>query len=292
MQQNGNSQYTIDSTARHLKRLSQHCNLSEPENITAYISSLNISNGYKINLYTAYTRFAKHYNIPFEKPKLRVEQKAISLPTQEKLNAFINYARRGLALKLRISKYGLRPIEVVTLKAKDIDPEHKTISVTTAKHGAPRNINIDQPLAETLKIFIQKTHKQPNDYLFKKPEHDIPTTAMYFTKTFVAMRTRLAKVTNDPSIKGIKLYHFRHYFATMTQIKYKDVPTTAYMLGHRSWKNTQVYVNLAKILELGQDGDTYIVKTANTLKEYTDLLEQGFQYVSDYENLKVLRKRK
>jgi hypothetical protein len=106
------------------------------------------------------------------------------------------------------------------------------------------------------------------------------------------MRSRLANQMNDPTIKQIQLYHFRHYFGTMTQLKYRDVPTTAYLLGHRNWKNTQIYVNLTKILEMGQDGENYVVKTASTLKEYTDLLEAGFTYVFDYENIKVLRKRK
>jgi integrase len=216
---------------------------------------------------------------------LKADSKAVTLPTLEKLNAFINYSRRGLALKLRISKYGLRPIEVCTLKAKDIDPDHKTITPTTAKKGLPRTIPIDQPLADTLRAEIQKRKLQPNDYLFNP-------IAKYYCKTFVAMRTRLAKQMNDPTIKQTKLYHFRHYYGTMTQLKYRDVPTTAHLLGHRDWKNTQIYVNLAKILEMGEDGENYVVKTASTLKEYTDLLENGFTYVSDYENVKVLRKRK
>jgi hypothetical protein len=43
---------------------------------------------------------------------------------------------------------------------------------------------------------------------------------------------------------------------------------------------------------MGKDDENYIVKTAATLNEYTDLLEAGFTYISDYENVKVLRKRK
>jgi integrase len=280
------SEYTIDAVAKHLKRLSQHCDLNNPESVKLYVSELKVSNGYKINLYKAYKLLADFYKINFTKPtNLRAEARPVTLPTNEKLNAFINYARRGLALKLRISKYGLRPIEVCTLKAKDIDPDHKTIAVATAKHGLPRTIPIDQPLADTLRAEIQKRRLQPNDYLFSP-------VAKYYCKSFIAMRTRLAKQMNDPTIKQIKLYHFRHYYGTMIQLKYRDVPTTAHLLGHRDWKNTQVYVNLAKILELGEDTDNYISKTASTLKEFTDLLDNGFTYIADYENVKVLRKRK
>jgi hypothetical protein len=38
--------------------------------------------------------------------------------------------------------------------------------------------------------------------------------------------------------------------------------------------------------------EDYTVKVASTLDEYTSLLEQGFEYVSDYEDKKILRKRK
>jgi hypothetical protein len=38
--------------------------------------------------------------------------------------------------------------------------------------------------------------------------------------------------------------------------------------------------------------DDYTVKVANSVDEFTQLLESGFEYVSDYEGKKVLRKRK
>jgi hypothetical protein len=34
------------------------------------------------------------------------------------------------------------------------------------------------------------------------------------------------------------------------------------------------------------------VKVASTIQEFTQLLESGFEYVSDFEGRKVLRKRK
>jgi hypothetical protein len=41
-----------------------------------------------------------------------------------------------------------------------------------------------------------------------------------------------------------------------------------------------------------EENDQYIVKVAKTLDGFTELLELGFEYVSDYEDMKVLRKRK
>lgn len=38
--------------------------------------------------------------------------------------------------------------------------------------------------------------------------------------------------------------------------------------------------------------DAFTVKVASSIDEFTQLLESGFEYVSDYEGKKILRKRK
>jgi hypothetical protein len=38
--------------------------------------------------------------------------------------------------------------------------------------------------------------------------------------------------------------------------------------------------------------DEWVVKVASSIEEFTVLLESGFEYVSDYEGRKVLKKRK
>jgi hypothetical protein len=60
------------------------------------------------------------------------------------------------------------------------------------------------------------------------------------------------------------------------------------LLGHKNIKNTLVYTHLVEF----EENDQYIAKVAKTLDEFTELLELGFEYVSDYEGMKVLRKRK
>jgi hypothetical protein len=59
------------------------------------------------------------------------------------------------------------------------------------------------------------------------------------------------------------------------------------MLGHKRIENTLVYTHLIDFEE-----DAYVVKVASSIEEFTVLLESGFEYVSDYEDNKVLRKRK
>jgi hypothetical protein len=41
-----------------------------------------------------------------------------------------------------------------------------------------------------------------------------------------------------------------------------------------------------------EEDNGFTVKVASSLEEFTNLLESGFEYVSDYEGLKICRKRK
>jgi integrase len=218
----------------------------------------------------------------------------VQIPTKEKLQMLIAYARRGLALKLRISRHGLRPIEVVTLRAKDIDTEHNLITPETAKGGIPRIIKIERELSETLRYEIISRQLNPTDYLFESKAKTDIERSHYYSKSYMAMRKRLSKQMNDPTIQKIKLYDFRHYDGTMFYLDCRDVPTTAHHLGHTDWKNTQIYVDLAKVLETGEDGEKYIVKVAHTDEEEMQLIENNFTFVNKRENpyTAFYRKRK
>jgi hypothetical protein len=60
------------------------------------------------------------------------------------------------------------------------------------------------------------------------------------------------------------------------------------MLGHKRIENTLVYTHLIDF----EEDDSFTVRVASSIEEYTTLLESGFEYVSDYEGKKILRKRK
>jgi len=60
------------------------------------------------------------------------------------------------------------------------------------------------------------------------------------------------------------------------------------LLGHKSLKNTLVYTHL---VDMDFD-ESYVVKVASSIEEFTVLIESGFMYIADYGDAKVLRKRK
>ena len=59
------------------------------------------------------------------------------------------------------------------------------------------------------------------------------------------------------------------------------------ILGHKNIKNTLLYTQLIDDKE-----EDYICKIAQTTKEISQLIEDGFEYICEQEELKFFRKRK
>jgi hypothetical protein len=62
-------------------------------------------------------------------------------------------------------------------------------------------------------------------------------------------------------------------------------------LGHRSLKNTLIYIDL-DIACYPNSNDHYVSKVAKTEQEICSCIESGFEYVCDFQDAKIFRKRK
>jgi integrase len=121
----------------------------------------------------------------------------------------ISAAHTKLALQLKINKEaGLRPIELVNLRVNDIDFDNRRIHTTTAKRGNPRVLTIQRDTLTLLKTHIQIKNLKRHNRLFSE-------TANYYSKKFRDARNKLVDKLNDLTIKQIRLYDLRHFFATM-----------------------------------------------------------------------------
>ena len=281
MKNNGRSDYSIRFVDKSLTYISQHADLNEPEQVKQFIANKNVSNGYKKGLCIAYNKYCKYYQIEWKMPFYTPEAKAIKIPTKEKLEMLIASAGRTLSIKLTISKEtGLRPIELRNLKVKDIDLDQKIIYPTTAKHGSARTLKISEKLRNTIQDHINRNNLNPNDKLFKD-------TADGYGKHYRLMRNSLAKKLSDPSLKTIRLYDFRHYYATMLYAKTRDILYVMREMGHKQIRTTLIYTQLLNLNE-----DEWTCKTANTVKEATQLIENGFEYVTEIDGIKLFKKRK
>lgn len=175
---------------------------------------------------------------------------------------------------------GLRPIELMNLKAKDVDLEHRLLYPTTAKNGSSKILKISTNLKEVLQEHID-THKlNPNDRLFKGNADD-------YGKHYRAMRNKLAEKLHDPTIKNIRLYDLRHYYATMLYAKTRDILLVKQQMGHKKIETTLIYTQL-----LNLNDDEWTCKTASSIKEATSLIEAGFEYVTEIDGTKLFKKRK
>jgi len=282
MKNNGLSKCTIKTYDKALFYLSKHADLNKPEQVKQYIANKQTSTSHKKNLCLAYNKYCKYYKIEWQMPKYTQQAKMIRIPTKAQIESLIASASPMLSIKLTISKEtGLRPIELSNLKAKDIDLEQRTIYPTTAKHGAPRRLKVSNNLNATLENHINTFKLEPNDKLFKG-------TADYYGKNYRVMRNRLAKKLNKPELKTIRLYDFRHYFATRLYAKTKDILFVKQQMGHRKIETTLVYTQLLNINE----EEEYTCRVATNTKEDTELIESGFEYVTERDGLKIYRKRK
>jgi hypothetical protein len=75
--------------------------------------------------------------------------------------------------------------------------------------------------------------------------------------------------------------------ATMEYHKTKDILHVMQMLGHRNIQTTLIYTQLINF-----ESDEFHVRGAKHLEEDKELIEAGFQYVTEREGVKIYRKRK
>ena len=59
------------------------------------------------------------------------------------------------------------------------------------------------------------------------------------------------------------------------------------VLGHKRIQNTLVYTQLIDLSD-----DEYVSKVAKTVQEACQLVESGFEYVTEMDDLKIFRKPK
>jgi hypothetical protein len=74
----------------------------------------------------------------------------------------------------------------------------------------------------------------------------------------------------------------------MLYAKTKDVLFVKQQMGHRKLESTLVYVQLVNF----NDNDEYHCAVARNIDEAKQLIEQGFEYVTEIDGVRLFRKRK
>jgi integrase len=281
MKKNAYAESTIICTGKRLRHLKKYSNLEDPESIKAFIAKKDVSNATKESLIEAYALYCKAHKIEWEQPFYQRYDKQPRIPTEERLNAIIADSSERLAVALSIIKdLGLRPIEATWLRVRDIDLDSGAVTITSAKHCVGRTLRIKPQTLAMLKKYVGLKNKGQNDRLFLG-------TSASLSRNYTTVRNRVAQKLADPAIKTIRLYDFRHFKASTEYAKTKDLLHVKAMLGHKDLRTTLRYTQLISF-----GADEYHVKVAKNVNEATQLIENGFEYVTEMDELKLFRKRK
>ena len=95
------------------------------------------------------------------------------------------------------------------------------------------------------------------------------------------------KKTKLIELSNIRLYDLRHFCATMLYHKTKDILYVKQQLGHRSIESTLMYTQLINF-----EANEWTSSVATTVKEACELINDGFEFVCNFNGSKIFRKRK
>jgi len=280
MRRDGYKPTTIQTTVKKLRYLAKRVDLNNPVEVLNLIMSK--SRNYQCVLIDVYRRYLKYNGIYYSLPRLKREIKPIWLPTEEMIDLLSSRIRGRIGMAVRLIKEtGMRPEEVSTLKPRDFDFRQGRLYLQTAKYGNPRVLKISESLMAEIEDYIKR----------KKIGLDTPILPPIenLRRYYQISRNRLAERLRIPELKRISLYTLRHFKATHLYRKTRDILYVKEYMGHRSISSTLKYIHLSNTLD--ETGE-YICKAARTVKQAKELIEQGFEYVCEIENVKLFKKLK
>ena len=192
-------------------------------------------------------------------------------------------SHKKLATFLQLLKEtGMRSGEATKLDWTDLDEERRVVILNTPEKGSnPRIWKISIKLLGMLGS-LRKT----SQYIFGNPN----TRAI--RASFCDTRRSISQKLQNPRLLRISFHTFRHWKATMLYHQTKDPYYVQHFLGHKSLKSTEIYINIEHTLFEAGVNDEFTVKVAEKPEEIKALLEIGFEYVLQKDNLIFLRKRR
>ncbi|MCW3994273.1 MAG: site-specific integrase, partial [Candidatus Bathyarchaeota archaeon] len=202
------------------------------------------------------------------------------IPLEKEIDALIAGCNRKTAAFLQLLKEtALRFGEAWSLKYSDLDFDRRILTMNKPEKGSkPRQFRLSERAIAMLKALPRKSDS---------PDKMFCGSYMGFRSTFLHQRRRVATTLQNPKILKIRFHTLRHWKATMEYHKTKDILHVKELLGHRNINSTLIYTHLIDFR-----GEDYYCKTAKTVKEAKDLIEKGFEYVTDMDSIKLFRKRK
>lgn len=151
-----------------------------------------------------------------------------------------------------LKETAMRAGEAVRLEWIDVDFDRGIITLNNPeKRSKPRMWKVSRKLLAMLKNLPKKNQK-----VFGGTTYDSLKQTLQLT------RKRLATKLQNPRLEKITFHTFRHWKATMLYHQTKDPYYVKEFLGHKSIKNTEIYITIERTIFAESCDDEYTVKVA------------------------------
>jgi integrase len=284
MRKNGRKETTItDNIDRFIQVGKLITDINDPEQFKDGLSRIKWSNSTKQTTTSSYTVYLKTIGKTWTPPHYIRQEKIYFIPTEQEIDALINSSRVLAPLLQTLKETGMRIGEAYNVEWKDLDLDHKTVTVNHPEKGSlPRILPISQKCVDMIKTI-------PKDVL-RPFARNVQLKGLKVT--FDEARTRTAQRLANPRLKQIHFHTFRHWKATTDYYKTRDERMIRHILGHRTATMTDRYIHIVETIYHDETGE-WTCKVAHTEKEAIELIEQGFTYVNNLGDTTALyRKRK
>jgi integrase len=288
--QAGLKESTIEPRVKNLKRLAKQVPIMDPAAVIEFLASakLHWNENTKRKRIEDIAAFYQFKHIKWARPKCNGIEKLPLVPLESDIDLLIlalqkkRKAKKQAAFLQLGKETGSRPGEAYRLRWQDVDFDRAVVNISPEKGSNPRQPKISQKL-----IGMLNNLNRNSQFIFqgkcRNPLHGLD----YFRKTFEEQRKRIAVEVDNSRINNITFKSLRHFKGTMEYHKTRDILHVRHVLGHKDIRNTLVYTHLISF-----EDDEWICKTAATVEEARMLIEQGFEYVTEYGELKLFKKRK
>jgi integrase len=276
---------TIEPRMKLLKLLwKRQADFFHPENVKLVISQQTTwSDGRKANAVDAYSSYLNMVGGTWSPPCYTPTPKLPFVPKEPEIDQLI----AGLSHKVGtfsqlVKETRARPGEIWHISEDYFDFETNTVNIIPEKGSNPRIFKMSNNLVDMLK----QLNRPYGKYYFSRPDMDLNDMRTNFEQQRKAIAIKLGK----PRLNRIMFKTLRTWGATMDYHRTKDILYVMKRLGHKSIKNTLIYIQLEEALF--KDEIDYISKVAKTEAEACVLIEAGFDYVCDFDGHKLFRRRK
>jgi integrase len=162
---------------------------------------------------------------------------------------------------------------------KDIDFERRIITLNDPEKGSRSRIfKVSNKLIARINTLPRKNKRVFSSNSTQKT-------------SFYDSRERIARKLQNPRLQQISFHNLRHWKATMLYHQTKDILYVKEYLGHNKIETTLLYIQLAETI-FKKLNEEFTVKVASVKEEIKALLEVGFEYICEKDELYYFRKRK